>query len=128
MESSPQIRIHQERFALVRLVSDDPVPGWIGGKLWSAIRSPSGVSVFCESQLAPDSAVHSKEWCCLELLRATAGNVDAHLSAIASSLRSVKADLFVVSAVEADYFFVRAVEIGLVLGVLSRDGYLLVDR
>jgi len=117
--------MHREKCALVRLSVNDPMPTWLGGKFWSFIRSPGGVSIFCASSLAPDAVVHSKEWCCFELLRSSVGHADGYLSALATSLRSVKADLFVISAVENDYFFCRTNELGSVLGVLSRDGYLI---
>jgi hypothetical protein len=124
MDSPPQVRMHKESFALVRLGPDDALPAWIGGKLWSVIRSPAGISVFCESRLAPDSVVHSKDWACIEFLRSSVTNADAYLSAIATSLRSVNADVFALSAIETDYFFVRPEELGTVIGVLNRDGYM----
>ena len=125
VETVPQVRMHREKFALVRLSVDDPMPDWLGGKFWSFIRSPGGVSIFCASSLAPDAVVHSKEWCCFELLRSSVSHADGYLSALATSLRSVQADLFVISAVENDYFFCRTNELGSVLGVLNRDGYLI---
>jgi hypothetical protein len=124
MDSPPEVRMHEEHFSLVHLGPEDALPTWIGGKLWSLMRSPAGISVFCESRLAPAAVVHSKDWACLEFLRSSVANADAYLSAITTSLRSVKADVFAVSALEADYFFVRAEELGRVIGVLSRDGYL----
>jgi len=124
MDSPPEVRLHEEHFSLVRLGLEDALPPWIGGKLWSFIRSPAGISVFCESRLAPSSVVHSTGWACIEFLRSSVTNADAYLSAITTSLRSVKADVFAVSALEADYFFVRAEELGRVIGVLNRDGYL----
>jgi hypothetical protein len=124
MDNPPEVRLHEEHFSLVRLGPDDALPAWIGGKLWALMRSPSGISVFCESRLAPDSVVHSKGWACIEFVRSSVTNGDAYLSAITTSLRSVKADVFAVCAIETDYFFVRAEELGRVIGVLNRDGYL----
>ena len=108
----------------MHLGPDQGLPAWIGGRFWSLIRSPTGVSIFCESGLAPEALVHSEPWCCLELLRSSVTNADAYLSAITTSFYRVKADVFVVSAVETDYFFVRVEELGKVIGVLNRDGYL----
>ena len=122
MDNPPEVRLHKESFALVHLGPDDGLPAWIGGKLWSLIRSPTGVSVFCASRLAPDPVVHSKEWCCLELLRSSVRNADAYLSAITTSFHSVKADVFVVSAVETDYFFVRVIELGQSSEFLTETG------
>jgi hypothetical protein len=124
MDNPPEVRLPLEHFALVRLGPDDPFPAWIGGKLWSLMRSPAGISIFCESKFAPDFVVHSKPWSCIEFLRSSVTNADAYLSAITTSLRSAKADVFAVSALETDYFFVRAEELGQVIGVLNRDGYL----
>jgi hypothetical protein len=127
MADPPLVRMHLDHLALVWLPPDDPIPGWLGGALYTLVRTPSAVSIFCDAKLAPEAVVHSQPWCCLELVRTGLSNPDAHLSVITASLRRAKADLFVVSAVETDYFFVRPEELGTIIGALNREGYTFVE-
>jgi hypothetical protein len=113
-------------FAVCRLATDAPLPGWVGGgPLVSITRTADELSVVCRQETVPEGVRCERGWRCLRV----AATLDFSLVGVLASLLGPLADagvsVFVVSTFDTDYLLVKEPAFQQAEEVLSRAGHAL---
>ena len=118
------LRVQNETFAICRLDSKAPVPGWAtSGRFVSITRTSDELSIVCPQHHVPPGTQHEPDWACLQV----EGPLDFALTGILAGLTAALAragiSLFAVSTYETDYLLVQrsALEDG--IKTLRQEGY-----
>lgn len=114
----------QDRFAVCRLGSDEPIPDWLANQgLVSITRSPDELSLVCSETTVPEGIRCERSWRCLRV----AGTLDFSLVGVIASLACPLAEagisIFVISTFDTDYLLVKEQDLDRAIQALTTKGH-----
>ena len=113
-------------FAVCRLVSDAPIPGWIGPEPFLSItRTADELSIVCLAAQVPDGIKAEKGWLCLKLVGPFPFSMTGVLASFLDPLRS-SIPIFAISTFDTDYVLIKEEFAAASLDLLRKAGHELI--
>jgi uncharacterized protein len=111
-------------FAIVRLVTDAPLPRWATqGVFFSITRTSDEVSVVCPADVVPRGISAETGWRALKVKGAFALSEIGVLAALAAPLADAKVSLFAISTFDTDYLLVNERQLHVAIAALKGAGH-----
>ena len=111
-------------FAIVRLASDAPIPGWAtSGAIFSVTRTADELSVVAAEATVPAQQEASRGWRMLKVHGPFAFSEVGVLASLAGPLAGVGVGIFVISTFDTDYLLVQQEEIAIAVEALEHAGH-----
>lgn len=117
-----------DRYAIVHLPPDLPIPGWATrGAFTSITRTDEELSIVCLAEDVP-SEVHSPHrWICLKLEGPFPFSLTGILLSFINPLSNNKVPIFAISTYDTDYVLIQEEHRGVALDALQKAGHELID-
>jgi uncharacterized protein len=120
-----ELRVLDDRLALVRLAADAPVPAWIGGHdLLAVVRTRRELSLVCREDTVPATVTEVERGFCAI---AVVGTLDFAQTGVVASLVLPLAEagisIFGISTYDTDHILVRAERLDDAKRVLAAAGH-----
>jgi hypothetical protein len=115
-------------FAVCRLDSESPAPGWAQGEFVSMTRTTEELTIVCIQDDVPMDIKYEPAWRCMRLdgrFDLTGVGVIATLS---KPLAEAKVSIFVVGTFDTDYLLVKESRLNDAVAALEQAGHSVRDR
>jgi len=115
-----------QRFAVVRLPADAPLPAWVfhaSATYWSLTRTPHELSLVCpEDDLPPSLETHvERPWRAFELEGPVQFETTGVIAGLVAPLAAAGVPVFVLSTYDTDYLLVREAFAARAREILARE-------
>jgi hypothetical protein len=101
-----------ERYAVVRLAAQSPVPSWAwSGTLNAIVRTDEELSIVCEQSAVPDDVKSERDWVALKLQGPIPFSTTGVLASIVNPLAAAGIPVFAISTFDTDYILIKAVDL-----------------
>jgi GNAT superfamily N-acetyltransferase len=111
-------------FAVCRLATDAPLPGWTaGGSFVSITRTADELSVVCREEAVPEGVRCERGWRCLQVADTLDFSLVGVLSSLLGPLAEAGVSVFVVSTFATDYLLVKQADFQRAADVLRKAGH-----
>jgi len=129
----PQRHLRFRRFvgayAIVRLVSDSPIPTWATkGEFTSITRTTDELSIVCPTENLPPDVHSPHRWICLKLEGPFPFSMTGVLLSFIEPLSRNKIPIFAVSTYDTDYVLIQDDSVGAAIAELQRAGHELLPK
>jgi hypothetical protein len=119
-----RLTVHPERYAVVRLDPDAPVPGWAtAGAVSSVTRTASELSIVCREADVPAGVSAERGRRMLEVAGPLAFTLTGVLASLTVPLAAAEISLFALSTFETDYLLVQEHDLARASDALRRAGH-----
>ena len=119
-----ELSLLPERFAIVRLAPDAPVPSWaLQGSWFSITRTAEELSIVTAAGNIPEGVQKRADWRAWKVHGPFALSEIGVLSALAAPLAGAKISLFVISTFDTDYLLVSAEHLQAAVAALKKAGH-----
>ena len=119
-----ELSLLPERFAIVRLAPDAPVPFWAAqGSFFSITRTAEELSIVTAARNIPEGVQKRADWRAWKVHGPFALSEIGVLSALAVPLAGAKISLFVISTFDTDYLLVNAEHLQAAVAALKKAGH-----
>jgi uncharacterized protein len=115
-------------FAVCRLPSDAPIPGWARGEFVSIARTHDELSIVCTQENVPAQTRCERDWRIVGIAGQLDFGLTGILASIAAPLAQARIPIFAVSTFDTDYILVRAHDLENAMNVLARAGHQIEKR
>ncbi len=122
-----ELQISGERYTIVRLHPDDPLPEWVGGPFWSVTRTEEEFSIVSLASVVPPAARAAGTWRCIRIRGAIPLASVGVLASLADPLREAEVPLFALSTHDTDYVFVPEAQLARAQQALLEAGHTLIE-
>ena len=113
-----------ERMAIARLGPRDDVPAWAqAGALVSVTRTPTELSIVCETALVPAEIQAERGYGCLRVLGPLSFAQTGILASLADPLARANISIFALSTYDTDYLLVHERELDAARACLTEAGH-----
>ena len=113
-----------DTFAIARLDPQADLPGWVqGGDLASITRTPSELSIVCESHRVPSAILAEREYRCLRVLGPLQFSATGVLESLARPLAESAISIFALSTYDTDYVLVAGRDLERAVACLLAAGH-----
>ena len=113
-----------QRMAVVRLGPRDDVPDWAeAGVLISVTRTPTELSIVCETALVPAAIQAEREFGCLRVRGPLSFGETGILASLAGPLARANVSIFALSTYDTDYLLVHMRALETALACLTEAGH-----
>jgi hypothetical protein len=110
------LRLLPGRFAVCRFDPEDPLPAWVlheGAKFWSMTRTPDELSVVCDEDSVPPSAMRVEPgWRAFQVAGPIGFDGAGVFASLATPLADAGIPLFALSTFDTDIVLVRERDLG----------------
>jgi hypothetical protein len=117
------LRVHPERFAIVRLPPDAPLPAWLfhaEARFYSLTRTPDEMSLVCvEDDLPPSVERVERGWRLLQLAGPIPFDETGVLAALAAPLAAAGVSVFAIATYDTDFVLVPERDLERALAALA---------
>jgi hypothetical protein len=111
-------------FAVCRLESDAPVPGWVPkAGFVSLTRTDDELSIVCDESAVPDDLRVERGWRALKVKGPLDFSLIGVLASLAGALAEADVSVFAVSTFDTDYLLVRQVQLDRAVAALKAAGH-----
>ena len=118
------LRILPQRLAICRLAAGAEIPSWTRSSAWLSItRTPSELSIVCDSAIVPDGVLQEAPWRAFEVQGPLDFSLTGVLAALAGILAQAEISLFAISTYDTDYILVRKANVADATTVLREAGH-----
>jgi hypothetical protein len=119
-----ELTLLPERFAILRLAADAPIPAWATeGSFFSVTRTSDELSVVCELSRVPVGVQSQSGWRVFKVHGPFVLTEIGVLSALATPLAEAKLSLFAISTFDTDYLLVACETLSAAVAALERAGH-----
>jgi hypothetical protein len=116
-------RLTTSAYAIVRLASDQSVPGWASrGEFTSITRTPDELSIVCPIENLP-ADLSSDRWICLKLQGPFPLSLTGVLLSFIQPLSSNGIPIFVIATYDTDYVLIKEESAPAALATLQAAGH-----
>jgi len=119
------LRVHPERFAIVRLAPDAPLPAWLfhaEARFYSLTRTPDEMSLVCvEDDLPPSVERAERGWRLLQLVGPIPFEETGVLAALVAPLATAGVSVFALATYDTDFLLVPERDLERALAALAPD-------
>lgn len=117
-------RLTKSSYAIVRLVSDSPVPLWATqGEFTSISRTADELSIVCPIENLPAGVASSHRWICLKLEGPFPLSLTGILLSFIEPLSSKGIPIFAIATYDTDYVLIQEEFAGMALDSLREAGH-----
>ncbi len=111
-------------FAIARLDPQAAIPAWAqAGALASVTRTPTELSVVCQSEQVPDTVHAQRGYRCLRVLGPLEFSAIGVLASLAAPLAGAGISIFALSTYDTDYLLLQERELDAALACLAQAGH-----
>src|SRR5262245_3119086 len=113
-----------ERLAIGRLERDSAIPAWaVRGAFFSVTKTPTELSVVCESAAIPSSVRAERGWRALRVKGPLDFELTGILAGLAVPLANAGSSIFAISTFDTDYILVRERDVPTAVAELRSAGH-----
>jgi hypothetical protein len=118
------LSILDANLAVCRLPSGSPIPSWaFHGNFWSATRTPSEVSLVCQTDYVPENTLAERDWRGIKVNGSLDFSLTGILAGLARTLADAQISLFALSTYDTDYILVKSGKLDAAVQALQAAGY-----
>jgi hypothetical protein len=119
-----ELSLLPERFAIVRLAPQAPVPSWAAqGSFFSITRTADELSIVTVARNVPEGLQKQVDFRALKVRGPFALSEIGVLSALAAPLADAKISLFVISTFDTDHLLVSSEQLQAAVAALEKVGH-----
>lgn len=119
-----KLQLLPNRYSVVRLGSDVPIPRWATqGPFFSITRSADELSVVVQESFVPTGEIAQHGWRMLKLHGPFAFSEVGVLASLVSPLADAKISLFAISTFDTDYLLVLSDVLDAAIATLEQSGH-----
>jgi hypothetical protein len=118
-----EVKLHQGRYALARLVPGSATPPWLEGEFTAVLRSAQGLTACCRESAVPPDVETRGGFRCFEIAGPFELTSVGVVAAAAGPLAAAGISLFVFSTWETDFILVPLDRLDAAIGALQAAGH-----
>lgn len=119
-----QLRTVPGDYTIVRLEPTAPIPDWaLSGAVHSITRTPTELSIFCDSRAVPSDTKHEPGWALLALVGPFPFTQVGILLAVLEPLAAARIGILALSTFDTDYVAVKQTQRAQAIEALRAAGH-----
>lgn len=125
----PSVRLSRlpGSYAVSRLASSEPIPGWADGRGFVSIsRSTDELSIVCQAERVPPGVRQDAGWTCYRFVGPFAFDETGIVSSVIGPLSDAGIGIFVVSTFDGDHMLLKQADIARAEAILHAYGHHLI--
>src|SRR5262245_25011557 len=113
-----------ETFAVSKLESGAPIPGWAtSGNWWSVTTTNDELSIVCPENKVPVNITSNRGWKCLKVIGPMQFSITGVLSSLLKPLAEARISVFTLSTFDTDYLLVKTESLAATVNLLASVGH-----